>query len=62
VRGRDGNLILEFHHDKTPQDYCGVFGVWPPGEVVTKPTDFGIYVRQPLGKETTLHSALWKFC
>jgi hypothetical protein len=27
VRGRDGKLILKFHHDETSQDSCGVFGV-----------------------------------
>ena len=28
-----------------PQDACGVFGVWAPGEEVAKLTYFGLYVQ-----------------
>ena len=29
--------------DKGPQDACGVFGVWAPGEEVAKLTFYGLY-------------------
>ena len=48
----DGRLN---HHlldgDKGPQDACGVFGVWAPGEQVAKMTYFGIYALQHRGQE-----------
>jgi amidophosphoribosyltransferase len=37
--------------DKGPQDACGVFGVWAPGEQVAKLTYFGIYALQHRGQE-----------
>jgi amidophosphoribosyltransferase len=39
-------------HDKGPQDACGVFGVWAPGEEVAKLTYFGIYALQHRGQES----------
>lgn len=52
VRG-DGKLT---HHlldeDKGPQDACGVFGVWAPGEEVAKLTYFGLYALQHRGQES----------
>ena len=48
----DGNLnhnLLD--DDKGPQDACGVFGVWAPGEQVAKLTYFGIYALQHRGQE-----------
>ena len=29
--------------DKGPQDACGVFGVWAPGEEVAKLSFYGLY-------------------
>jgi len=37
--------------EKGPQDACGVFGVWAPGEAVAKLTFFGIYALQHRGQE-----------
>ena len=37
--------------DKGPQDACGVFGVWAPGEQVSKLTYFGLYALQHRGQE-----------
>ncbi|MGZ4632920.1 MAG: amidophosphoribosyltransferase [Actinomycetes bacterium] len=34
-----------------PQDACGVFGVWAPGEEVSKLTYFGLYALQHRGQE-----------
>ena len=34
-----------------PQDECGVFGVWGPGEEVAKLTYFGLYALQHRGQE-----------
>ena len=38
--------------DKGPQDACGVFGVWAPGEEVSKLTYFGLYALQHRGQES----------
>nr|WP_218876590.1 amidophosphoribosyltransferase [Nocardioides marinisabuli] len=37
--------------DQGPQDACGVFGVWAPGEDVAKLTYFGLYALQHRGQE-----------
>ncbi|HYP45424.1 MAG TPA: amidophosphoribosyltransferase [Propionibacteriaceae bacterium] len=37
--------------DRGPQDACGVFGVWAPGEEVAKLTYFGLYALQHRGQE-----------
>jgi amidophosphoribosyltransferase len=37
--------------EKGPQDACGVFGVWAPGEEVSKLTYFGLYALQHRGQE-----------
>lgn len=52
VRRGDGLL----NHDllpgeKGPQDECGVFGVWAPGEAVAQITYFGLYALQHRGQE-----------
>lgn len=52
MRG-DGKL----NHDllpgeKGPQDQCGIFGVWAPGEEVAKLTYFGLYALQHRGQES----------
>ncbi|PFG40230.1 amidophosphoribosyltransferase [Georgenia soli] len=38
--------------EKGPQDECGVFGVWAPGEDVARLTYFGIYALQHRGQES----------
>jgi amidophosphoribosyltransferase len=51
LRG-DGKLTHELDpHDQGPQDACGVFGVWAPGEEVAKLTYFGLYALQHRGQE-----------
>ena len=48
----DGRLNHEIDpHDKGPQDECGVFGVWAPGEEVAKLAYFGMYALQHRGQE-----------
>jgi amidophosphoribosyltransferase len=39
-------------NEKGPQDQCGVFGVWAPGEDVAKLTYFGLYALQHRGQES----------
>ena len=54
LRG-DGHLNLDIavsNDDKAPQDQCGVFGVWAPGEEVAKLTFFGLYSLQHRGQES----------
>jgi amidophosphoribosyltransferase len=49
----DGQLNHDIHPgDKGPQDACGVFGVWAPGEEVAKLTYFGLYALQHRGQES----------
>ena len=38
--------------DKGPQDACGVFGVWAPGEEVPKLSFYGLYALQHRGTES----------
>jgi amidophosphoribosyltransferase len=38
--------------EKAPQDACGVFGVWAPGEEAAKLTYFGLYALQHRGQES----------
>ncbi len=38
--------------DKGPQDACGVFGAWAPGEEVAKLTFYGLYALQHRGTES----------
>jgi amidophosphoribosyltransferase len=49
----DGRLSHDLlpNDDKGPQDACGVFGVWAPGEQVAKLTYFGLYALQHRGQE-----------
>ncbi len=52
LRG-DGLLNHDLLPDeKGPQDHCGVFGVWAPGEEVAKLTFFGLYALQHRGQES----------
>lgn len=49
----DGNLSHDLLPDeKGPQDACGVFGVWAPGEDVAKLTYYGLYALQHRGQES----------
>jgi len=38
--------------ERGPQDACGVFGVWAPGEEVSKLTYFGLFALQHRGQES----------
>ena len=52
-RRGDGRLTAALDpHDQGPQDQCGVFGVWAPGEDVAKLTYFGLYALQHRGQES----------
>ena len=52
IRG-DGRLSHDLLPDeKGPQDACGVFGVWAPGDEVAKLTYFGLYALQHRGQES----------
>ncbi len=49
----DGRLNHELlPGEKGPQDACGVFGVWAPGDEVAKLTYFGLYALQHRGQES----------
>ena len=51
--GGDGLLTHEIYPgEKGPQDACGVFGVWAPGEEVAKLSFFGLYALQHRGQES----------
>src|SRR6476661_7044144 len=53
MRPGDGRLTHDLDpQDKGPQDACGVFGVWAPGEDVAKLTYFGLYALQHRGQES----------
>ncbi len=48
----DGRLTHEvLPGEKGPQDACGVFGVWAPGEDVARLTYFGLYALQHRGQQ-----------
>ncbi|GAA1166416.1 amidophosphoribosyltransferase [Ornithinimicrobium humiphilum] len=48
----DGRLSHDLLPDeRLPQDACGVFGVWAPGEEVAKLAYFGLYALQHRGQE-----------
>jgi amidophosphoribosyltransferase len=48
----DGKLSHDLDPNRPgPQDACGVFGVWAPGEEVAKLTYFGLYALQHRGQE-----------
>ena len=48
----DGRLTHDLDPQSPgPQDACGVFGVWAPGEEVSKLTYFGLYALQHRGQE-----------
>ncbi len=39
------------HGETEPREECGVFGVWAPGQEVSKLTYFGLYAIQHRGQE-----------
>src|ERR1700712_405481 len=52
-RRGDGRLTDDLDpQDRGPQDACGVFGVWAPGEGVAKLTYYGLYALQHRGQES----------
>jgi amidophosphoribosyltransferase len=52
-RRGDGRLTHDLDpQDIGPQDACGVFGVWAPGEDVSKLTYYGLYALQHRGQES----------
>ncbi len=52
-KGGDGRLTAAIDpQDQGPQDACGVFGVWAPGEDVAKLTYYGLYALQHRGQES----------
>ncbi|WP_159807404.1 amidophosphoribosyltransferase [Cellulomonas citrea] len=53
ARSSDGRLTHDLDpQEKGPQDACGVFGVWAPGEEVAKLAYFGLYALQHRGQES----------
>ncbi|HIY40747.1 MAG TPA: amidophosphoribosyltransferase [Candidatus Nocardiopsis merdipullorum] len=49
----DGRFSMDLDpRERGPQDACGVFGVWAPGEEVSKLTYFGLYALQHRGQES----------
>jgi len=49
----DGRLTHDLlPGEKGPQDACGVFGVWAPGEDVSKLAYYGLYALQHRGQES----------
>jgi amidophosphoribosyltransferase len=53
VPGGDGLLTSDIDpQDIGPQDACGVFGVWAPGEEVGKLAFYGLYALQHRGQES----------
>ena len=53
ARRGDGRLNHDLDpHERGPQDACGVFGVWAPGEDVAKLTYYGLYALQHRGQES----------
>src|SRR3981189_334285 len=53
VSNGDGRLTHDLDPlDRSPQDACGVFGVWAAGEEVSKLTYFGLYALQHRGQES----------
>lgn len=48
----DGKLSAETFPGAVPQEECGVFGVWAPGEEVAKLAFYGLYALQHRGQES----------
>ena len=59
ARRPDGKLTFELYDGEyLPQDECGVFGVWAPGEEVAKLTFYGLYAGSPNPKDSAF--ILWQ--
>ncbi|MCS4536060.1 amidophosphoribosyltransferase [Corynebacterium sp. HS2168-gen11] len=43
--------VFDDHGEQAPREECGVFGVWAPGEEVSKLTFFGLFALQHRGQE-----------
>ena len=54
--GVPGLTVLPDDHsdelEPSPREECGVFGVWAPGEEVSRLTYFGLYALQHRGQES----------
>ena len=48
----DELLDADFSDSDKPKDECGVFGVWAPGEKVSRLTYFGLYALQHRGQQS----------
>lgn len=44
-------LMFDDHGEQPPREECGVFGVWAPGEEVSKLAYFGLFALQHRGQE-----------
>jgi len=54
---RDNNTVRDLLYnparsEDSPEEECGVFGVWAPGEEVARVTYFGLYALQHRGQES----------
>ena len=50
--GNPGASIGPAVRDDHPKDECGVFGVWAPGEDVSRLIYFGLFAQQHRGQES----------
>ena len=48
---RDGDHDTELQ-DESPDEACGLFGIWAPGEDVARLIYFGLYALQHRGQES----------
>ena len=48
---RNNQSLLDDLGEQPPREECGVFGVWAPGEEVSKLTYFGLFALQHRGQE-----------
>ena len=48
----DGRLSAELFPDEKPQDECGVFGVYAPGQPIAQMAYYGLYALQHRGQES----------
>lgn len=52
THGRQRPVDIAELHEDIPREECGVFGVWAPGEDVSRMTYFGLYALQHRGQES----------
>ena len=48
---QNNQSLLDDLGEQPPREECGVFGVWAPGEEVSKLTYFGLFALQHRGQE-----------